>query len=338
MLAESAAIIATGKPAPATIVSPAREELRKALTSALREGHPIINLDNVEGPLSSPELCVAVTQSVYQDRVLGETRMLRLPTDVFWTTTGNNLLFRGDLCSRALLCRIDSGLESPESRTFKILHLPEFLKINRRQLVVAALTMLRAYHVAGRPRQQVSPWGGFDNWSASIREPLVWLRLADPCKTRAAVLADDPGREESLEGLRALHEAFAAVEFTAKEVVERCGSDDALKSCMLSLAAGHQQAQEVDSRRLGWWLRRVRDRIVGSLRLRRSGNASGVACWRIEEIPTGGHGGFSGHFPTTESKTQPEGSSPSGTDEAGQQETDPRDPYDHLNSDDAVVI
>jgi hypothetical protein len=85
LLAESVAIIAIGKPAPATTVSGQREEMRKTVTSALREGHAIINLDNIEVPLSSPELCIAITQSEYQDRILGESRMLRLLTNVFWT-------------------------------------------------------------------------------------------------------------------------------------------------------------------------------------------------------------------------------------------------------------
>ena len=137
LLAESTAIIATGRPAPATTISGEREEVRKAITSALREAQSAINLDNISAPLSSPELCIALTQQEYQDRVLGESRMLRLPTNTFWTITGNNLRFRGDLSCRALLCRIDAGMESPENRTFSRPQLPEFLKNNRRELVIS---------------------------------------------------------------------------------------------------------------------------------------------------------------------------------------------------------
>jgi hypothetical protein len=338
LLAEAVAIIATGKPAPATAVSGEREEMRKAIMSALREGHSIINLDNIEVPLCSPDLARAVTQSEYQDRVLGESRMLRLPTNVLWTATGNNLVFRGDLSSRALLCRIDSGMERPEERTFKIPNLEGLLKKNRGHLVAAVLTVLRAYHVAGRPSQHVSPWGGFDDWSTCIREPLLWLGLTDPCKTRAFVLADDPEREESLAGVRSLYEVFAGDEFTVKEIVDRCGSDDALKSSILILATGRQQTKEVDSRRLGWWLRRVRDRIVGGLRLLRSGKSSGVACWRIEKVPAGGDRGFIGHSPVTLSTTHPVDNSPSSRDDARQPENDPRDQHDHLDSEDEISV
>jgi hypothetical protein len=342
LLAESVAIIGTGKPAPATAVSGDREEMRKAITSALREGHVIINLDNIEHPLASPDLAKAITQSEYQDRLLGESRMLRLPTNVLWTATGNNLVFRGDLSSRALLCRIDSGMERPEARTFKIHDLEDFLRNSRKVLVAAALTILRAYQVAGRPRQQVQPWGGFNNWSAFIREPLVWLGLADPCKTRETVLADDPEREESLTALLALHEAFGDSEFTVKMIADRCGSDDALKSSILSVAAGRQQRHELDPRRLGWWCRNRKDQVLGGLRLRHSGKGSGVAYWRIE-VPAGGHRGHGGHFPATgeirEAMNRPNGSGKS----VEQRGNDPYDHHDHQSTsddrnDDEVVL
>jgi putative DNA primase/helicase len=342
LLAESVAIIATGKPAPATAVSGDREEIRKSITSALREGHIIVNLDNIEHPLASPDLARAVTQSEYQDRLLGESRMLRLSTNVLWTATGNNLVFRGDLSSRALLCRIDSGLERPEARTFKIRHLADHLKNNRKDLVTAALTILRAYHVAGRPRQEVQSWGGFNNWSASIREALVWLGVADPCKTRETVLADDPEREESLAALLALHEAFGEGQFTLKMVAERCVSDNALKNSILSVAAGRQQRHEVDSRRLGWWCRNRKDQVLGGLRLYLSGKASGVANWRIE-VPSCGHRGHGGHFPAIGEKVEPMNPPAGGANNAERPGNDPYDHHDHQRStddrsDDEVVL
>jgi putative DNA primase/helicase len=337
LLSESVAIIATGKPVPATAVSGEHEEMRKAIAAALREGHSIINLDNIEVPLSSPDLARALTQSEYQDRLLGESRMLRLPTNVLWTATGNKLVFRGDLACRALMCRIDSGLERPEARTFKIPHLVGSLKANRKQFVAAALTILRAFHLARRPSQHLSAWGGFDNWSASVREPLVWAGMADPCRTREFVMEDDPEREEWLAGVQCLYKGFAGGEFTTKTIIERCGSDEALRASMLSVAAGRQQKQELDSRRLGWWLRRVRDRIIGGLRLCRSGKASGVAHWRVEEVRAGGHEGHSGHFPATENTTKSENGSNGGWNDA-EQKNDPYDHHDHRNGEDEIVI
>jgi hypothetical protein len=341
LLAESVAIIATGKPAPATAISADREEIRKAILSALREGHSIINLDNVEIPLASPDLAKAITQSEYQDRMLGESRMLRLRTSVLWTATGNNLTFRGDLSSRALLSRIDSVIERPEARAFKIPDLKALLIENRRYLVSAGLTILRAYHLADRPRQKIQPWGGFENWSESIREPLIWLGLPDPCHTREFILADDPELDDSQAALLSLRDAFADREFTVKEVVDRCRVEGALRSSILSLAAGRHAKDEVDPKRLGWWCRRLRDRVISGLRLHFCRKASGVASWQIIEVPaggSGGHRGSEGHFRSAGGETQPADSAGVGQNDAGHSKNDLQNPSNHLDRDDEVFV
>jgi putative DNA primase/helicase len=62
--------------------------------------------------------------------------MLQLLTNILWTATGNNLSFLGDLRSRALISRIDAGVERPEERAFRIADLPGYLMANRERLVV----------------------------------------------------------------------------------------------------------------------------------------------------------------------------------------------------------
>jgi hypothetical protein len=123
-----------GRKPPATGVSSHPEELRKAITSALREGQALVNLDNITYPLDSPDLARAITQLEYADRLLGGNTMLRLPTNILWTATGNNLTLKGDMPSRALLCRIDARVERPEERTFKIADLPGYLITKRERL------------------------------------------------------------------------------------------------------------------------------------------------------------------------------------------------------------
>jgi putative DNA primase/helicase len=57
--------------------------------------------------------------------------------------------------------------------------------------VAAALTALRAWHIAGA-RVDAAPFGSFDAWSHRVREPLIWLGRADPCGTVAKVREDAP--------------------------------------------------------------------------------------------------------------------------------------------------
>jgi hypothetical protein len=269
LLAEGVGLIATGHRPPATGVSRSEDELRKAITSSLLEGQAIVNLDNITHPLDSPHLARAITQSLYSDRHLGVNEMLRLPTNILWTATGNNLTFRGDLPSRALVSRIDSGVERPEERTFRIADLPSYLMGNRKRLVVASLTILRAYHVAGRPRQIVRPWGGFDQWSREIREPLVWLGLADPCATREQIIVSDPDRESTVEMLRTWQAAFADNLMLVREIVAAAqgGHHDELKQAVLMVAAKRDDSNQIDARRLGIWCASKAGRVIDGLRL-----------------------------------------------------------------------
>jgi Domain of unknown function (DUF3854) len=274
-LAAAAAIVATGKPAPASAVSPDKEEFRKALFAALREGHAVINLDNIEFPLKSADLCKVLTEAEFSDRVLGESRTVHVPTNALWTATGNNLSLRGDLATRALVCRIDAAVERPEERHFAIEDLQAHLLEHRAEMVGAALTILRAFHVAGRPTQALPKWGGFDGWSRFVREPLVWAGLADPCLTRQSVLDEDPDKEAAGEALRQLRAAFPDT-FTVKEVVEKANDQVMTKQWSFpafhdALAAVSGGGKNVDPQPLGKWMRAWRDRYVDGLRLVRAG-------------------------------------------------------------------
>lgn len=290
-LAAAPAIISTGKAAPASACSPDKEEFRKMLTAALREGLPIINLDNVEIPLQSADLCRAITEPEYSDRLLGENRTLTLPTNSLWTATGNNLAFRGDLSSRALLSRIDAKLENPEERNFRIQDFETYLLEHRAELVRAALTILRAFYVAGSPRQVCPNWGGFESWSRRIREPLLWAGETDPCLTRRNVLAKDPEKESAINLLEQLRKVFEDSHFTAAEITEKAADtfvDDrhryhfthaGLRDALKVVVGG---GKELDSKKIGFWMRAWKDRPAGGLLLSRANSGStSTATWRV---------------------------------------------------------
>lgn len=280
LLAESVAILATGNVEAASALSGDREEIRKMILATLRRGHSIVNLDNVPDgrPLASPELAMVITGSSYSDRVLGQSRNLEFPTNVLWTATGNNLAFRGDLSSRALLCQIDAKLEHPETRTFKIHRLKNHLKRQRKELVIAALTILRAFHEAGRPQQSIEPWGGFEEWSRTIREPLVWLGMADPCETRQDIQAIDPEREERLIVFKALRKKYGDREFGVAELVKDCETRRGLQEAM---PQSTYDQKGLNNKSLGKWLSKNNKVIAENLRLENIGTQHGAARWRI---------------------------------------------------------
>jgi hypothetical protein len=197
LLAESLGLIATGRKPAATGVAKEGDELRKAITSALRENQAIINLDNLTHPLDSPDLARALTQSEYADRLLGASRMLRLPTNVLWTATGNNLMFRGDIPSRALISRIDPGEERPEERVFKIDDLPAHLLVNWKA-IIALLTLCLSFVILSATGRSSRVWasdrisGGFGRSQlapfqlSALHRPIMRMRFFVVVRTRAA--------------------------------------------------------------------------------------------------------------------------------------------------------
>ena len=285
LLAESIAMIALGRTAPAFSVAKDRNEFRKAITATLYEGHAITNLDNVDAPLGSPDLCKALTQLIYGDRLLGATRNLSLLTNILWTATGNNLTFKSDLSSRALRCQIDAETERPEERTFKIPDLLAYLLENRRRLVTAALTIQRAYWIAGRPRQNVKPWGGFDDWSRNIREPLIWLGMDDPCKTREKIIVADPERESNVSAGLAWYKAFANKGMRTAEVItaasDNNNNNQELREALLAVACDWKSRSQISPDRLGMWCRSVEGRIFEGLRFSREASRDRAVIWSV---------------------------------------------------------
>jgi putative DNA primase/helicase len=265
-LAKSIAIIATGKPAAACTASPVREEMRKAITSILLASPAVINFDNLTY-LESEDLCKAITEEEFQDRVLGHSQIVVLPTNVLWTGTGNNLSIRGDLTQRALMCRINANCEHPEERKFQkdfLAHCTE----KRTELVHAYLTILHGYSCAGRPDLQLPGWGGFDEWSDLIRSALVWCGFTDPCTTRNAIVEDDPIKQNAVTVLANLQRVFGSnVTFTAKDAVQH--PDVELQAALLAVAK-ERKGKDIDTGNLGRFLRSWKERIAGGLQLRKT--------------------------------------------------------------------
>src|SRR5215210_8233988 len=131
-------IVATGRPAAVMSQGKSEEEDEKRMLSVLMQGDPIVVIDNVERPVQGDALCSILTQEVWQSRQLGASKQIQVPTNVLFLATGNNLAFRGDMSTRAVLCRLDANMEEPETRRFRR-DLRKDLPGLRPELVVAAL-------------------------------------------------------------------------------------------------------------------------------------------------------------------------------------------------------
>lgn len=290
MLADIAAMIATGRRIPVIAQGKTEEEAEKRLGAALLAGDVVISIDNVERSLGGEFLCQVLTQPMVKTRVLGKSINAEVPSNAAIFATGNNLTLVGDMTRRALLCTLDPQVERPELRVFASNPLDD-VAADRGRYVVAALTVLRAFHVAGRPRQS-EPLGSFEEWSRWVRDGLLWLDERDPVETMEKIRSADP----QLEALITVIDQWAAViggaRVTAREVIEAATMDTTetlppyrkafvnadFREALLVVAG---DGGAINSRRLGKWLTTNAGRIVGGRKLMADGGRAGVAKWRL---------------------------------------------------------
>ncbi len=90
------------------------EETRKRMTALLRNGAPVVILDNIEGVLHSATLANVLTAPWFEDRILGASDSVSFPVRSMIVATGNNVEIAGDLCRRFLRARIDPQMERPK--------------------------------------------------------------------------------------------------------------------------------------------------------------------------------------------------------------------------------
>ncbi|WP_300339090.1 hypothetical protein [Accumulibacter sp.] len=287
LIAETFAIIASGRRASVLSLGHDDAETEKRLAGVLLAGDACIALDNIERPLKGELLCQVASQEFVRLRPLGASGMVSIPTHALLVATGNNLAIVGDLKRRVSLIRLDACQERPEQRAFKRDHLNDVFA-QRGAFIRDALTICLAYIGAGFPAVDgLYPLGGFEHWDRLVRRPLVWLGLPDPLKASEALRDQDP----DLEAMRLLYgswsEVFGSEKKTAAEVVS-AGMEAAPMTSEYVHADLREALQLVcsekpNARRLGFWLRSHRDRIVDGSTLRQAGldGHAKVARWHV---------------------------------------------------------
>ena len=254
LLVDVAGLILTGRRFSVMSYDHDATELRKRITSLAAEGERLVLLDNLTGNVGNGTLDAALTGEAWRDRILGVSRMFNGPLNVVWYGTGNNVVLCGDTPRRTCEVRLETEKENPEERDdFRHPDLRGHVLGDRSRLLSAVMTVLRAWAVAGKPRDNtLTPWGSYEGWSDVVRQAVVWAGLKDPGRARMSVQASaDPAREamgfvfkklltnvaEKKDGAKKGH--------TAGEIVELAKQDGELRSAIEDLCG------RLDSRTLG---------------------------------------------------------------------------------------
>jgi Bifunctional DNA primase/polymerase, N-terminal len=293
-LLDLAAAISTGQLMPVIAAGRNEEETEKRLGSALLASQSLITIDNVNGELSGDALCQIIERPRPQVRILGKSELVDVETrGTTLFANGNNIVIVGDLCRRVIRAQLDPKLEQPELRIFNGNPVGTILA-DRGAYVAAALTICRAYVVAGRP-DRAPRLASFEGWSDTVRSALIWLEQADPVTSMAMSRDDDPQRG----ALRALLVSWeevigtgSASRMTLKEVIaliaETTTKEDGtptpkwpeLTAAIIAVSGDHRH--QPDAQRLGCWMRSHKNRVLGDVRFEQKSDPKKGSEWWIE--------------------------------------------------------
>src|SRR5215204_4284200 len=289
LLAETIAIIGSGRTAEMLGAPRDEEEWRKQITAKLAAGTTMITVDNVEGALYAPSLARALTARTWTDRVLGRSETVTVSQRATWIATGNNIQLRGDLPRRCYWIRLDARESRPWQReNFRHPDLLGWVTRNRGRLVHALLTLARAWFAAGKPKAQDLPrLGSFEAWAETVGGMVAFAGIPGFLGNLAALYdkADASGAE--WEGfLQAWWEELdASNPITVADLTKRINDNDALKEALPGdLAEAFDKSTGSFSRKLGTALAKRAGTHYGEdgMHIVRAGEFRRAVRWKLE--------------------------------------------------------
>jgi putative DNA primase/helicase len=267
-IADVAAKISTGERCAVQAASPNPDETEKRLIGAALAGHTIIALDNCRDILQGDFLCQLTERPLLKLRALGKSDPHLIPNTFSVFTNGNNVKVANDMVRRTIRCALDANCESPEDRAFKSNPMA-MIHANRGKYVAAVLTIARAYVAADRPNRK-TPVPSYEEWSAIVRDALIWLGCPDPVNTMETLRSEDPTGSER-------HAVFDAWKFAigvgknraafTAEIVEKAAHSPDLREALLAVAPQRFGDGKVDPKALGKWLAAQEKNIAAGCKL-----------------------------------------------------------------------
>ena len=297
LLAKCIGALATGGDVAVLPPTNDEDECRKRLFAALRGGSKVLLWDNVRDPLGNSVIDSFLTSPLFADRVLGVSENVELPNRTLFLVSGNNLVLTGDTHRRILLARLDAQDETPFKREFAFDPLATVCN-DRQALVVAALTIVRAYITAGRPKSAKGRIASFELWDDLVRQPLCWLRelmmnserdladlplFVDPAESIDRAASVNPETSKLAALLNAWLATFGTTPTTPAQAIAKATETRNASSVLydaLDDIAG--QTSKLNVRLLGRWLEQHSGQLCTGLRLVLANKTNGLKHWSVQ--------------------------------------------------------
>ena len=219
----------------------------------------------------------ALTSTSITERVLSRSRTATARTNVLFMGTGNNVEPGQDMRRRVLSIRLAPRSETPTLQQYSFNPVAHVRK-RRSHIVQAALTIIEAHRLAGRPVCDVPSIGSYEEWSLICRQPLLWLGEPDPATSLIQQVQDDTDQDILGDFLQHWSRLFGDEPMMVREVVPHAAKDDRFAEALDEI--GVMDGATVNKKKLGWYLKLNRSRWANGLKIE-SGPNSQRNTWRV---------------------------------------------------------
>jgi primase-polymerase (primpol)-like protein len=279
-------------------------EMDKQIVATALAGDRTVLFDNIEngGRFGNSSLDRALTARSYRGRVLGKSEMTPdLDLCCVFYGTGNNLSLCGDIPRRLISCRLESPMEKPEERSgFRIPDLLKHVAENRGRLVVAGLTILRAYIRAGKPHRGLTPMD-FTAWSSLVRNAIHWATGMDPAEGRKDLSESNPDRQHEAALVHGWYEVQQKLEpggmtsATMIRQVEKAGKDEfvSLRDTLAEMWPRVKPGELPSSGSIGMKIQAIRGKSYDGLHFECVTEVKRSKVWKVVASPKSGESGES---------------------------------------------
>lgn len=261
-----------------------KDEAVKVILALLMTGPAVIDFDDMEHDWFAHGIIKRLfTNPTITDRILGVSKTATVGTRALFLGSGNNVGPQRDLLRRVMVINLNARTDSAVTIEYEGDPL-ETMRTNRGKLVADAITILRAWQHAGKPRLPVPNLASYGKqWADYGRHPLTWLGLPDPAAGLFDQIRHDPDADNLSHLLSAWHAMFGTAPMTVRKVLDKVAEkgDCDLHDALLELP--FVEREEINRSKMGGYLKRNANRIVDGLVLEKAASTERNA-WRVVPV------------------------------------------------------
>jgi hypothetical protein len=259
------------------------EECRKLLLAELLTAPAVIEFDNLTTDLvAHKSLCVALTSEYMTDRILGVSKTASVSTRTLFLSSGNNVAPVQDMVRRCITIDLDPVSETPAAKTYKNPRLIENVLAERGKYVSAALTIIRGWIVAGRPKQECKSLSTFNDWVDYCVQPLLNFGYPNPMLSAFDAMNADPDRDAISRLMNVWKDCFGKAPGMVRELVATAHTNIELAEILEDIAPDRKGG--FNNKSLGRWLKRHTGRVVDGCRFVPADGSRNAIAWRLESV------------------------------------------------------